>query len=704
MRALRIIETIALATLVSCTGRLDANAPPGNTPPDSGAPGPVPDAGIFGEPDAGPDAGVTAPPDAGVPDGGAGFSPLSISAAVGKVKTLLTGLAPTDAEEAAVAADPSALKGLVDQWMQSPSYGGKMQSFFGTSFQQTQVVPADFADQGADADDPRLLANLSESFARTALELNNEGHPFTETMTTRRFMLTPRLMALYAFVDAQLLDDKGNFVDLLAKANPNFKFTLEASQGPIPLAQSLDPASANYMVFYAPQLARPYDPLCPQDPIVYTQSKGFPAIGPALYGALKGQAQTFSVLVGGNMHNCNPPSGPSIYASSDLTQWQMLNIRPPKPGEATTSFYDLISLRGATELVLNIPRVGFFTTPAFLAGWQTNSSNQARVTLNQTMIVALGKAIDPSNTTSPPSLAALDYEHAAPGTACFGCHQSLDPMRQFFRQGYSLHFSPQTASAQMAMPGMFAFHGVSVSGSTIFDLGAQLAGHPLFAKAWAQKLCTYANSAPCDETDPEFQRIVSVFIGSNYSFNALARELFSSPIVTYLRETQSADSSGETFPIARRDHLCTALSVRLGITDVCGLSVTTNVPQGLQVVRTIATVLPSDQYSRGAEGAVLANDPSLVFRTGLENLCVAVAGQVVDNGASSRYKSANPNAAIADFVHTLMGVTSDRDAQRLVILQGHFAAAMSAGESASDALKSTFVLACLSPSVVGVGQ
>ena len=42
--------------------------------------------------------------------------------------------------------------------------------------------------------------------------------------------------------------------------------------------------------------------------------------------------------------------------------------------------------------------------------------------------------------------------------------------------------------------------------------GATLASHPHFAAAWAQKLCYFANSVACDETDPEFQRVVEVFV------------------------------------------------------------------------------------------------------------------------------------------------------------------------------------------------
>ena len=75
-----------------------------------------------------------------------------------------------------------------------------------------------------------------------------------------------------------------------------------------------------------------------------------------------------------------------------------------------------------------------------------------------------------------------------------------------------------------------------------------------------------------------------------------------------------------------------------------------------------------------------------------------------DNSTTGKWTSASPDAAIADFTHTLMGLGADRDATPLQILTDHFHSAQTAGLSASDALKSTFVLACLSPSVVGIGQ
>src|ERR1700758_4172841 len=57
-----------------------------------------------------------------------------------KVKNLLTGVAPTPAELAAVTADPSALKGMVDGWLASPEGQAKLRVFFMQAFQQTQIT------------------------------------------------------------------------------------------------------------------------------------------------------------------------------------------------------------------------------------------------------------------------------------------------------------------------------------------------------------------------------------------------------------------------------------------------------------------------------------------------------------------------------------------------------------------------------------
>ena len=707
----RLSPCAALALLLAagvagCTGTLSVGpmpdagtAPDAGTPLDAGAPG---DAGADAGPDAGPGNDAGPPIDAGPLT----FQPVSIDAAVNKAKNLLVGLPATDAEVAAVAADPNALSRLLAQWIATPQYNAKMLAFFATAFQQTEVTAADFGPQfNQDIPYPRnapqIMQDYQESFARTALELIAEQQPFTSTMTTRSFMMTPALMAAYALIDAVSVDDLGKVTDHFAKNTPT-AITLESAQA-VSIADAINPSSPSYMHFYDPAIATSYDPACPVGTNVYPSPASARDLAQI---ALSRSPFVYNYVAPGQApHRCSPPPIPSVDAyviPSDYTAWKMVTVRAPSPGEATTRFYDLPTLRTSTELVLHVSRVGYFTTPSFLAQWATNQSNQARVTLNQTLIVGLGQPIDTTNLTAPQSLAALDSQHAAPGSVCYACHQSLDPMRQFFRQAYTLSFSPQGDASEASMQGQFAFQGVSVAGTSIFDLGTQLAAHPMFAAAWVQRLCTYANSGPCDPTDPEFLRLVSVFSQSHYSWNALVQALFSSPITTYLSDTQSADNNGQVFPVARQEHLCAMLSNRLSIHDVCGLDSSTVVPAGLKTVQAIAASWPADQYSRGNPTPVLANSPSLFMRAGMENLCAALATYLIDNNTTGQWKSTDPTSAIHDFTTGLMGLNSDRAAQPQALLQAHFNSAL--GSGASTALKSTFVVACLSPYVIGIGQ
>jgi hypothetical protein len=444
---------------------------------------------------------------------------------------------------------------------------------------------------------------------------------------------------------------------------------------------------------------------CTEDPIVFPPS-GI-ALHLLLYGAIDGHKSSTGV-------QCPPAAGTAAapqLGGSDFTDWTMVTIRQPQTGESPTRFYDLPALRTATELVLTIPRVGFFTTPAFFANWQTNTSNQARVTINQTLIVALGAQVDGTDGTKTPGNPppGLDTTHAS-SADCYACHQTLDPLRSIFSSTYSWNYHQQLDTTLTAQPGMFAFHGVIAPMATMDDLGAQLAGHPLFAAAWAQKLCTYANSAPCLATDPEFQRIVGLFTSSGLSWNTLVHELFASPITTGAAETATADARGEVVAVSRRDHLCAALDDRFGLADVCGLDAITKKQMAATIPQIVAG-LPSDGYGRGATMPVLPNQPTLFYRAGLENICEGVAAALIDVKAASQtagvsyWSSTDPDTAIADFVATVMAlVPSDpRAAPAAALLQQHYAAAMQEGASASDALKSTFVTACLAPSAVSIG-
>jgi hypothetical protein len=631
---------------------------------------------------------------------------------VAKVKNILVGLPPTQAEVKAVEDDPTRLAALVDDWMKLPQYQTKMLRFFELAFQQTQVEVVDFADQTFPkqmstnrATTPLIVQNATESFARTVLELISQGRPLTDALTTRSFMMTPALMELYAFLDAWQVDDAGKTTDRFRIAYPSTVITV-TSAGPIPIAESVDPTSANFMHWYNADLAKldAATPGCFVDPVVFDgNGVGF-SVQRILQGSLDGRKNP----AGGQA--CPPSGGATAgpLADADYTDWKMVTTRPPKMGERPTEFFDLPKLRSSAELVLQIPRVGFFSTPAFFANWQTNTSNQMRVTTNQTLIVGLGAAVDGTDATHPSTTPGLDAAHAS-GPACFSCHQTLDPTRSILASAFSWSYHNQTEASFASQGGMFAFQGVTKTVSSLDDFGNVLATHPLFAQAWAQKLCYYANSRKCDAADPELQRIVDVFKASKYSWSTLVRELLSSPITTNAKATKTLSDEGEVIAVSRRDHLCAALDVRLGFTDLCGLKGAALKGKQAAAITAIVSGLPSDGYGRGSIAPVLPNAPSLFYRAGTENICEAVSQLVIDAAAptpnSKQWSSTDPDAAISDFVQILMALTpSDpRSTPSVAALKAHFTAAVKTGASASDSLKSTFVVACLAPSSISIG-
>jgi hypothetical protein len=630
---------------------------------------------------------------------------------VAKVKNILAGLPPTDDEVKSVEADPSQLGVLVDGWMKLPEYDRKMMRFFELAFQQTQVSSIDFADQAYPRQvdingttTPLLVQNAQESFARTVLDLVSKGHPLTEAMNTRQLMMTTAMKELYAFLDVWEVDDNGKVFDHFRAKNPTLQITVE-SQGPIPIAQTLDRTSPNYMRWYNPDVpaAGAKIPGCSIDPIVY------PASAMSLHWLLLGALDGHKTAAGVACTQFPGTAAAPQLTANDFSDWSMVTLRQPNPGEAVTPFYDLPALRAATTLVLSVPREGFYSTPAFFANWQTNISNQMRVTMHQTLIVATGSSIDGTDSTSPPGTPGLDSAHASPG-ACFGCHKILDPARSIFSATWSWNYHSQLDATLIAQPGVFAFRGTIQPVQNLADLGNALANHPLVASGWVQKLCYYVNSAPCDEADPEFQRLTTLFQSSGYSWATLVKALVTSPITTNAVETQTARTNGEVVAVLRRDHLCAAFNARLGFADVCGLDALGGKKPKTTMVAEIVSGLPSDAYGRGSVAPILPNDPTLFFRAGMENICETVAGQVIDAVPLAvgvkQWSSAQPDAAIADFVSTVMALTpSDpRAAPARAILKSHFTSAMQQpGIHATDALRSTFVVACLAPSAVSVG-
>jgi hypothetical protein len=365
-------------------------------------------------------------------------------------------------------------------------------------------------------------------------------------------------------------------------------------------------------------------------------------------------------------------------------------------------------------LVLATPRVGFMTTMAFFANWPTNLSNSYRVTTNQALIVGLGRSFDDRSFTAQVSETSSDAMHVMPGTACYGCHHSLDPMRDYFWQTYSLSYFTQYAAAATLPPtATFAVDATPpVTGSGIRTFAQAMASHPLFGRAWTQKLCAFANSSPCEESDPEFQRVVAAFTSSKFDFKTLVRELMSSPLVTYAEATKTATQNGVVIGIARREALCAALEVRLGLTDLCSLrgplmpGAAPDVVKIRTKARNLALTIPGGAYARGDSDPLMPHDPNLFFSASTENLCLLLGQRLVDQPAGQGlFASTMKDVATTNMVGILMGLPASdpRAAPMRGILTDHMTEAMAAGASAREAVQSTFMLACSSPLGISLG-
>jgi hypothetical protein len=157
--------------------------------------------------------------------------------------------------------------------------------------------------------------------------------------------------------------------------------------------------------------------------------------------------------------------------------------------------------------------------------------------------------------------------------------------------------------------------------------------------------------------------------------------------------------------VARRDHLCAALSNRLSRPDLCALEVA--LPSQAQgATARIAGTVAADAFSRGAETPITPAEPTLFYRAASEMLCENVANQVVDGMTSSVYMSSGVAAALTDMVERLMGYPPSHPqfAAASNILQSHYDAVLAQNRrNTTLALRSAFVLACESPTALGIG-
>jgi hypothetical protein len=723
------------------------------------------------------------------------FTPALAGPTCRKIKDLLVGMPCSDDEVNTVTSmGPAGLQQLIIGWetssMYQPMFQGKMVSFFRNLFQQVGFTPTqDFKNQllenggfdfgpfgtAAVGDDVyfKLVQNLQDSFALTAWQMVKEGtEPFSDVLSTQKFVMTTGLLSLYTQVE--MPDDEPYNFSGGANTTTKLSWKLDYTDT-IALEDALNPSSANYMTFDDEK------PATMGSSFLFGGNGGFTTcqgvgtgsattvqFGGASSGGFSnptgGYAQLFQRLIGYTPRypfvaspTCwEHPSKPYM-TDNDVSDWRWVTIAPKQSGDSYVQPYDLPTLRNTTTIKLAMPRVGFYTTPAFLALWNTNDSNQHRVTMNQTLLASLGQSFTSDNNLTPLSEVGLASSHTTTSGECYGCHKSLDPMRMFFGNQYDFNdrndfvknpFNGSQPNPRPASPLQAGFTFADVNyqspsqGSDMTNLGPLLLQAtdqdssdadgplPLFALSVAQQLCYWANSNACSTSDSNFRDIVSDFVKGNYNFPALVKELLSSALVTGAAATSTypADSNGdETVPvsISRQAHLCAALSNRMGLSDICALQAA--VPTSAQTTtNTIAGSVAADAFSRGSQTPVTPAYPDLFYRAASEELCENVAKLVVDvTGGpytSSSTSCSDGDGLMSQFVEQVMGINPSDTLhdQAKMILETHCAAAAKvkttttgggfgggtttgSTSAQTNSVRSTFVLACESPTSLGIG-
>lgn len=585
---------------------------------------------------------------------------------VRRVKMILTGEAPTEDEVTRVTDDPAVMRELVAGWVETEAFRDKLRKYLQETLQLSQGGPREYVSQVSDRDNvggfrptDLLFDNLNESFVRTALTIVDERRPFSEIASTTTWMMTTGMIAYLLATDRV----HGGDVTYYRRSFSKDGITFNAST---PLQTQIE-----HRTFHAPDLHDGCeDPTTNRNPEMLLTSL-------MRLGAPNGDCST---------------AIPGLFEEADFSDWREVELLPLEDGGEQPRFWDGPTLRTLDAIALRAGRGGFFSSPAFLAGWRTNVDNSFRVTTNQTLIVALGLAFEDSDVTTPLGDEGLAAEHAEPGTQCYGCHKNLDPMRLFFDE--VLYPDSYAVRALEDMPGLdpsFSFQGHTSAGETLADFGAILAEHPAFAAGWTQKLCYLANSRGCDTNDPEFLRVVGAFEDSGLDFKTLVVELFSSSLVTGADCTEGSSSVQGSVSITRKEHLCSALRVRLGI-DACNLSNT---------VRDLADALPADAWGRGSTIPTQPATSSLFYSATVDSLCERIGEEIV-NADGSPIQDTDPEGSLAVLLESVMGLTPADPRYELnrTILQEHLEAAAEVTDDTEQHWVSAFTLACTSPYVV----
>ena len=305
------------------------------------------------------------------------------------------------------------------------------------------------------------------------------------------------------------------------------------------------------------------------------------------------------------------------------------------------------------------PRVGFFTSPAFIYNWETNPSNQFRLTLNQTLISALALSFEAGDTTARNHEEGIFAEHAKPGTDCHACHSQMDPMRNVFLKYYHSENTRALKSIGNQRPD-FSFHGLTREVANMDEFAQALADHPNFAFAWASKVCQWVTSVECEKKYPEdVQDIADEFKRSGYNFKTLLVETLKSPLVM----NGITDNSEMLISIARQDHWCTHLEGGLeAISEKHGRGKNRTFCDKSVHWRTAQTdLVPNDEYTRGKESLLQPSALDPFYLKSVEYLCSDRDWWFIGNNNNVPFRPDRMSDVLDDMVQIILGIPSTHD-------------------------------------------
>ncbi|NJK88313.1 MAG: hypothetical protein HC923_02245 [Myxococcales bacterium] len=610
----------------------------------------------------------------------------SLVEGLGKTKSLLTGGALDDAEIAQILTEGADPRSLVEAWLDEPMAKETLLRFFGTALQQDGLEMEGFATMFDEASmnlggdyEGRLIRNFRESLPRTMLQVMEAGEPFSRVVSTRGFMMTTAMITTLAYWDARPVDDAG--VGRYRGIPAIDRVTFHRDRV-IARADSFNPSHPDFMHFSQPEM----DANCPGNG-AYSRDR-------------KADLHAYRVMFGrADNEICSDEDVEPLMTPQDFEDWRWVEVLPATNPGSRTSWLDVSAIRSSSQLRTGTPRVGFFTSPAFLGGWLTNDANAFRLNLNQTLIVALGRSFEEQDVAIPAFDDALDGEHAVPGTSCYGCHSRLDPMRQFFRQSFTVWNHEQMDAEVEAIPAEFLFAGVRASGFGVEALGDILASHPQFPRAWVQKVCTTMTSSECPE-GAEFDAVAAAFVESGLDFRVMLVELLVSPLVTGHECVENG--SGMATSIRRSRYFCQLLEERLDFPSACSFS---------RTVSDLVESIPDDGFSRAAVEPVIISQDDLFIRSAVEKICEQLAKNRV---RTELFPVNEPQVALTNIVERLMGLAPSHPHHDEVstLLSEHFAEAQAqallinggnAYRARQTALQSAFMIGCASPQVAGIG-